>query len=130
MGGCNDKDRKSDCKKEAYDLCRQVEELMSHLISSMDDCTIEETEQKKDLLQRAVASMLAPFIIQRPPTIDLPGRGASVKTLQANLYRTRMEHGQKKKISDIEEGSSSQPLSKRATHVLMAHSKRRRTNFL
>lgn len=81
VGGSNENERRSECKREAHDLRRQVEDLMSHLISSMDDGTVEEAEQKKDLLQRVVASMSAPITFQRPPTIDLPQRGASITPL-------------------------------------------------
>lgn len=94
----------------------------------MDDCDIEEAQQKEDVLQRIVESMSMPFTFPRPPTIDLPVRG-SIAHLQENVQRTRMGHGQKRKMSDDGEGSSSQPPSKHPTHVLVAHSKRKRTVF-
>ncbi|XP_024400655.1 uncharacterized protein [Physcomitrium patens] len=128
MGGSHEDQRRSECKRRARDLCRQVEELMSHMISSMDDCDIEEAQQKEDVLQRIVESMSMPFTFPRPPTIDLPVRG-SIAHLQENVQRTRMGHGQKRKMSDDGEGSSSQPPSKHPTHVLVAHSKRKRTVF-
>ena len=130
MGGCNEDERRSECKKEAQDLCLQLEELMSNLILSIDHGTIEEAEQKKYLLQRAVASMSMLATFQRPPTIDLPRRGASIKPQQANVTRTQVGHGQKQKKPNVEAGSSSQPLSTRAAHVFVTPSKRKRTKFL
>ena len=109
MGRSNEDERRSECKKEAQDLCLQVEGLMSSLILSMNHGTIEEAEQKKYLLQRVVTSMSTPVTLQRPTTIDLPRRGASIKPSQANVTRTRVGHRQKQKKPNVEAGSSSQP---------------------
>lgn len=114
--------------QELEGLLHEAEGMISQVRSSLQDYTLEEVEQKKEILQRFMTSLSEPFTFVKPTTIDLPRRG-SIAIIQENVKRTRMGHGQKRKAIGGEECSIPQPPLKRPPHLLVAHSKQKRTMF-
>jgi hypothetical protein len=65
---------------------------------------------------------------ERPSTIDIPRRG-SIASIQKNVKRRRMEHGQKRKTMEHEVGNGSRPTPRHHAHVLVSHSKHKKFIF-
>ena len=69
-----------------------------------------------------------PITFERPSTIDIFWR-ESIASIQENVRRTRMGHGQKQKTLEYKVGNGSQPTSRRHAHVLVSHSKHKKIIF-
>ena len=83
---------------------------------------------KTHTMRTFIDSFSEPITFKRPFTIDIP-RCGSIASIQENVRRTRMGHGQKRKTSEYEVGNGSRPTPRHHAHVLVSHSKHKRTIF-
>jgi hypothetical protein len=109
-------------------MLNSLSELDSLCKASLDVDNEEEMKRKLQALQACIATFLEPSSFERPKTIDLPLRG-SIASIQENVKRTRMGHGRKRTTSEIGEGSTPRPPLKRPPHMLVSHSKQKRSIF-
>lgn len=95
---------------------------------SIENYNKEKVKYKMNFVQTFLTSLTEPSTFIRPPSTDLPLWG-SIAGIQANVKRTRMEHG--KKNATFEDGEGSDPRSplKWLAHVLVSHSKQKRIVF-
>ena len=105
-----------------------LSELDSLYKASLDVDNEDEMKRKLQALQACIATFLEPSSFERLKTIDLPLRGC-ISSIQENVKRTRMGHGRKRPTSEIGERSTPRPPLKRPSHMLISHSKQKRSIF-
>ena len=109
----------------------ELENLVQSGRTSIGDCSTDELKHKSQLIQSFMRLYSQPFTFQRPGTIDLPRQGADISIVQDHIGRTRMGHGKQHVVvasNDTEKNTPRPPL-KRSSHMLVSHSKQKRTKF-
>ena len=99
--------------------------MIQELISSVKTYTKEEAIYKTNVVEKFLTSFSKLLTFQTSSIVDMPLR-KSIAIIEANVKQTRMRHGTTCVVEEDEERSGSQPLSKRPTHVLVAHSKQKK----
>ena len=119
---------RNDYMNRFFNALNDIQKLVEKERSCVEHYYVEEMMHKTHIMRSFLDSFLEPITFERPSTIDIPLRG-SIASIQENVRRTRMGHGQKRKTPEYEIGNGSRPTPRRHAHVLVSHSKHKRTIF-
>ena len=121
------------CDKQKQLFLQGMEELVKKLDSmkiELKTISVDEHEHKLKIVKRCITSLNKPYTFDRPSTINLPSRGF-IYSIQENIRRIHMDHGEQyeSEIQKEPQSSQSRPKPTRLIHVLLSRPKQKKVVF-
>ena len=105
-----------------------IQKLVEEERSCVEHYCEKDMMRNTHMMRTFLDTFSKPITFERPSTIDISRRG-SIASIQENVLRTMMGYRQKQKIIEYEVDNGSRPTPKRHAHVLVSHSKHKKTTF-